>query len=146
MTIFKLAAYVGIILIHNNQVVLVQRYATDWMGGYWNFPGGLVEQHETILQAAIRETEEEVGVTVDPKDFTLVHVIHVHANGQNTKDIMGFYFMARSWKGTPVNNEPDHHSALGWFDINVLPSPITDHALLALKGLKTDTMYSEHGW
>jgi 8-oxo-dGTP diphosphatase len=144
--IFKLPAYVGIILKDNNNLLLVQRHNTDWASGCWNFPGGLLEENETLTTAAARETAEEVGVTVKPSDFTLAHVLHVHAHNTNTQDILGFYFMAQSWKDTPVNNEPHRHSAIGWFDINDLPSNITEHALLAIQSIKTGKKYSENGW
>ncbi len=141
-----LPAYVGIILKKNNSVFLVKRHNTDWAEGSWNFPGGLVEKDETLVAAAVRETSEETGVKVQPDNFNLVHVLHVHKNKQNTKDILGFYFMAEKWDGTASNNEPHRHTAAEWFELNELPENITDHALLAIKGLKTGKRYSEHGW
>ncbi len=32
---------------------------------YWSFPGGIIDAGETPLMAAVRETKEEVGVSVD---------------------------------------------------------------------------------
>ena len=142
--IFKLPAYVGIILKKDNQILLVQRHNTDWASGYWNFPGGLLEENETLTAAAARETVEEVGVLVNPSDFTLAHVIHVHTNKKNTQDILGFYFIAHSWKGSPINNEPHRHSEIGWFDLDALPEKITEHALQVIQGLKTSKRYSEN--
>lgn len=37
--------------------------------GYWCMPCGFIEANETGEQAATRETEEETGVFVYPKDF-----------------------------------------------------------------------------
>ena len=51
--IFKLPAYVGIILKNNNQILLVQRHNTDWASGYWNFPGGLLEGQLQRLLALV---------------------------------------------------------------------------------------------
>lgn len=42
---------------------------------YWTFPGGIIDPHETPKEAAIRETFEEVGITVDPSKVTFVAVI-----------------------------------------------------------------------
>ena len=99
-SIFTLPAYIGIILIANNEVLLVKRHNTDWASGKWNFPGGLLEPKETLLQAAIREAQKEAGLTVQPNDFELVHVLQVWKNATNTKDIIGFYFKAEISKLT----------------------------------------------
>jgi 8-oxo-dGTP diphosphatase len=141
---YTLPAYVGIILKHGNRVLLIKRCNSDWASERWNFPGGLLEEHETLLQAAIRETKEETGVTVDQKDFTLVHVLHVQAGGSNTRTIIGFYFMAEQWDGTPINNEPDKHSDIGWFDVDNFPATATEHARQALHGLLNNSTYSEN--
>jgi len=141
---YTLPAYVGIILKQDNQVLLVKRCNSDWASERWNFPGGLLEDGETLLQAAIRETKEEIGVTVETQDFVLVHVLHVQAGGSNTRTIVGFYFMAEKWNGTPINNEPDKHSNIGWFDINNLPAKVTEHARQALNGLLNNIRYSEN--
>ncbi len=141
---FTLPAYVGIILKKDNQILLIKRCNTDWASECWNFPGGLLEADETLMHAAIRETQEEIGVTVDPHDFTLVHVLQVKKGGTNTKDIIGFYFMAKQWHGTPFNKEPHRHSEIGWFTLDALPLNITEHAKQALHGLQNDIRYSEH--
>lgn len=127
-------------------MLLVQRYNTNWMSGYWNFPGGLVEENETLASAAAREIQEEVGVTVNAADFIFSHILHVRANNKNTQDIIGFYFIAEKWSGTPINNEPQRHSDVAWFDLNNLPEHITEHALLAIESIKTGEKHIEHGW
>lgn len=33
---------------------------------HWTFPGGVIDVRETPAQAAVRETQEEVGIAVDP--------------------------------------------------------------------------------
>lgn len=144
--ILTLPAYVGIILKDKNKILLVQRCNSDWMSNYWNFPGGLLEENETLAAAAAREIYEEVNATVNQTDFTLQHVLHVHKNEKNTKDIIGFYFMAETWQGPIINKEPDKHSDVQWFDINNLPDNITEHALLAIESIKTNKIYSENGW
>jgi len=141
---YKLPAYVGIILKKDNQVLLVKRHNTDWASGCWNFPGGLLEENETLINAAIREAQEEIGVTLNDNNMKLVQVLHVRKSETNTKDIFGFGFLVESWQGTPVNNEPHRHSEIGWFDLNNLPEKMTDHALAAIDGIKNNRIYSEN--
>lgn len=42
---------------------------------YWTLPGGIVNIDETPKQAAIRETREEIGITIDANTVTFVAVI-----------------------------------------------------------------------
>jgi 8-oxo-dGTP pyrophosphatase MutT (NUDIX family) len=42
-------------------------------GGTWAIPGGACDGHETPIQAAVREFEEEIGVPLDAVD-----VVHVY--------------------------------------------------------------------
>lgn len=139
---FKLPAYVGIIVQNDDQFLLVQRCNTDWAEGFWNFPGGLLEENETLLEAAAREAHEEIGVMIDPKNFELVHVLQARKTPTHNKEILGFYFLTKKWEGTPFNKEPHRHSNVGWFDESKLPQEITEHALQALDALKTGNRFS----
>lgn len=143
-TMFMVPAYVGIILVKNKEVFLVKRRNTDWASGQWNFPGGLLEKDETLAQAAVREAFEEMGVVLNPASLELVHVIHIQASAANANDIIGFYFAAREWQGTPFNKEPHRHEQAGWFSMNALPENSTTHALQALSGFLSGAHYSEN--
>jgi 8-oxo-dGTP diphosphatase len=55
---------VGAIIIDRDRVVLVKRARAPLLGE-WSIPGGMVEVGETLRQAAVRETLEETGLTVD---------------------------------------------------------------------------------
>lgn len=139
---YKTPAYVGIILKKDNQVLLVKRTNTDWASGQWNFPGGLLEENETLIAAAAREAQEEVGVTIAQNDLQLVHVLQARKTEMHNKEIIGFYFFATQWQGNAFNNEPNRHSEIGWFNINNLPEKMTEHAQQALHGLQNDIYYS----
>ncbi|CAD8117356.1 unnamed protein product [Paramecium sonneborni] len=55
------------IIFNNDEIVLIKRKvnARDPHSGQIAFPGGKVEKDENTLQAAIRETYEEIGVSLD---------------------------------------------------------------------------------
>jgi mutator protein MutT len=140
-------AYVGIILRRDNgDFFLIKRSNSTWAESYWNFPGGLIEPGESIVDAAVRETQEEIGVHVNPADFQLTHVLDVQKGGTNTQSIYGFYFMASTWSGEPKNNEPTKITDAQWFNAHALPDRITEHALLALQAIRESKTYMQSGW
>ena len=49
------------------ELLLVQRNPEQrFMGGAWVFPGGAVNEGETEVETAVRETEEEASIKLDP--------------------------------------------------------------------------------
>jgi ADP-ribose pyrophosphatase YjhB (NUDIX family) len=57
----------GLAIIQKGTILLGHPKGQEWYGTY-SIPKGHVEEGEDILQAAIRETREEVGITVDIND------------------------------------------------------------------------------
>lgn len=42
--------------------ILLVRRKNPPFDGYWSFPGGFVDENETLEEAVVRETEEETGL------------------------------------------------------------------------------------
>ena len=78
----------GIVLIEDHKVALIERHRAGL--DYFVFPGGGVEEGETLEQGAIREAMEELGVEVSLKQK--VAVIHFYQSTQH-------YFLAGSVGG-----------------------------------------------
>ena len=69
---------VGTIPEHQGKLLLCRR-AIEPRYGYWTLPAGFMENDETAAQAALRETLEEAGATVDlGEPFTLISVPRVN--------------------------------------------------------------------
>lgn len=76
----------GCIIIDNGKVLLVKQTSGDW-----GFPKGHVEENETEMETAIRETKEETNIEVEidenhrysieysPKENTWKEVIYYRA-------------------------------------------------------------------
>ena len=61
------------------KLLMTQRHPDKKAGGLWEFTGGGVLVGETTKQAALRELEEELGVTAKEKDLSLLDV-YQHKN------------------------------------------------------------------
>ena len=55
---------VAVIVNTNNEVCISLRHKDSHQGGLWEFPGGKVEQGETIKQALAREIREELNIEI----------------------------------------------------------------------------------
>lgn len=57
---------VSAIVVHptDKRILLCKRAMGNPLGGKWEFPGGKVEQGETLLQAIQRELREELGIEI----------------------------------------------------------------------------------
>lgn len=64
----KLELSAGLAIIQNGTILLGHPKGQKWYGTY-SIPKGHVEEGEDLLEAAIRETREEVGLTIDPEDI-----------------------------------------------------------------------------
>jgi 8-oxo-dGTP diphosphatase len=58
----------GILLIRGTQILLQHRAPWVHNGDTWGIPGGARDSHESVLEAAIREAQEETGI--DPVHVT----------------------------------------------------------------------------
>ena len=91
---------VGILLKSNGDVLLGCRPAGKPFAGYWEFPGGKVEQGESVFDALKREFEEEVGVQILSADaWCGVEHVYTHAH------VRLHFFISRAWKGEPQARE-----------------------------------------
>ncbi len=72
---------VGAVIVDEGRVLLVRR-GTEPLKGHWSLPGGLVELGESLLDAVVRETREETGLTVEPLELIeLLDRIHREKEG-----------------------------------------------------------------
>lgn len=58
----------GLAIIQRGSILLGHPKGQKWHGSY-SIPKGHVEEGEDLLEAAIRETREEVGLNIDVKDI-----------------------------------------------------------------------------
>ena len=72
----KATPAVYLILKKNRQVLLGRRINTGYYDGWYTLPSGHVEAGELPLDALLRESKEEIGITYEKKDAKLVHTLY----------------------------------------------------------------------
>lgn len=89
-----------------------------------------------MIDAAIRETAEEVGVTLTADALEpLCTMLRTQGNGDPTDERVDFFYQCRRWVGEPTIEEPTKVSDLGWFGLAALPDPVVPHELRVLKAM-----------
>jgi 8-oxo-dGTP diphosphatase len=62
------------IIWKTEKVFIAKRKIEKSQGGFWEFPGGKIENNENPESALIRELEEEIGMQVKIKGFFGSHI------------------------------------------------------------------------
>jgi len=55
----------GLLLVRDKTILMQHRAPWVHNGDSWGIPGGARDSHETVIQAALREAVEEVGISSD---------------------------------------------------------------------------------
>jgi len=66
MSVIQVAAA---IIIKNDKVLIAKRPEGKHKAGYWEFPGGKIEDNETAEQALVREIKEELNIEISNCEF-----------------------------------------------------------------------------
>lgn len=82
----------------------------------WNGVGGKVESGESIEQAAIRETEEEISVFI--KDISKVAELTFYFNDNPDWNQIVHVYFAENWEGKPIESEEMKPQ---WYTIDSIP-------------------------
>lgn len=90
--------------------------------GLWELPGGSVEFGETLADALRREIYEEFGIWIAVGE--LLDVVD-HLLPEEGQHWVSPTFLCTLLEGTPMIQEPEKCSAIGWFHPHALPTPLT---------------------
>jgi 8-oxo-dGTP pyrophosphatase MutT (NUDIX family) len=129
--------------VRDAHVLLLRRFNTGYEDGNYSVPAGHLDGGETVVQAAIRETSEEIGLALDSTDVEVAGVMH-RKSGDERVD---FFVVVTRWTGEPTNCEPTKCDELRWFPIDALPSNTIPYVRRALESsLKGALWFEELGW
>ncbi len=84
----------GLLIIQNNKMLLAHPTKAPWYGTY-TIPKGKVEEGESYINAAIRETKEEVGIDIDVNDIEKKIGVIDYTDAKDRVYKRVIYFVAR---------------------------------------------------
>lgn len=93
-------AAVAVLIREDDMVLLGNRPAGKPWAGWWEFPGGKIEDGEAPLEALQRELNEELGVQATESYPWLVRTFDYPE-----KTVKLNFFIVRAWQGEPVGRE-----------------------------------------
>lgn len=99
--------------------VLLARRAGEPFKGYWDLPGGFLEEGEHPLDAIRREVREETSLEVEPEEFLGVWMDSYHDPALGERSTLNLYWTARVRSGEA--EAADDVSEVAWFARDALP-------------------------
>jgi 8-oxo-dGTP pyrophosphatase MutT (NUDIX family) len=139
-------AAVHLILRRENQLLLLQRLNTGYEDGKWSLPAGHIEYGESATAAALRESMEELGITIHPDQLRFVLVMH-KKDPVDGEERIDFFFECSGWSGVAENREPEKAYQLQWVKTDEIAKLRTvSYIAAALNMVQEGLMYGEFGW
>lgn len=84
----------------------------------WNGIGGKVQPPELIIEAAIRETQEEIKINIKKIKIQTVAIFNYNFSDKPEWKKQVYVFIAKSWSGIPCETEEMRPK---WFNLNEIP-------------------------
>ena len=107
---------VTILFLRRDDQLLLAMKKRGFGVGKWNGVGGKVEAGEDITTAAIRECQEEIGVT--PRNLVHMGDLTFRMSHDPSFGHHAHIFMATEWDGEPAESEEMKPQ---WFSITAIP-------------------------
>ena len=129
-------------LEQDGKILLHKRANTGYMDGMYQMPAGHVDPMEVPSEAVIRESMEELGITINPSDLKICIII---SRVSETNSYYDFFFKATTWSGEPRIMEPEKCSDLQWFQPDDLPENIIPYNKSVIELVSKGLAYAEEG-
>lgn len=124
---------------NGEEILLQRRYNTGFMDGMYDMASsGHVEKGETLTQAVVRESREEIGIELDEYDLELLVLLHPYYD-----DYLNVFFKTKKYTGTPQIMEKNKCDDLRWFNINDLPDTIMPRMRNIISCIKNGISYDD---
>lgn len=120
MSVLTQATLCVIVNEETKEILLGMKKAELFGGGKFNGPGGKFKETDKIIEnTAIRETQEEAGLTIRLEDLTKAgEFTFIFPESQSKyNQVVHVYYIAR-WQGNPTNSD---EMTWRWFSFDKIP-------------------------
>jgi 8-oxo-dGTP diphosphatase len=141
---FQLIVDVHLLLVSGDDLLLGRRANTGYGDGAYEPPSGRLAERETLVEAAVRISADQLGITLAPAQMSLAHVLHdVSGAGR-----MAFFLTADGWPGesgqAPAPAGAGSYSDFGWYPLGDLPANMIDRARVAVRNYAAGARFSTY--
>lgn len=123
-------------------MLLLRRAGTGYQDGKYSVVAGHLDGGERVLEAAVREAREEVGIDLDLSHLDFVGVMHRRSDDER----IDFFLAASSWTGEVRNREPLKCDRLTWCEMDALPDEVIPYVRRALDNYRRGIWFDSFGW
>src|SRR5688572_26609374 len=116
---------VGAIINPQSQILVALRLASAHQGGLWEFPGGKVEEGESVHQALVRELKEELGIIISVSHH-LISVQHAYPEKTVQLDVR----WVEHFQGIPQGREGQQVKWVNPHDLSSLEIPAANQPIV----------------
>jgi len=130
---------VGVIIQNSQGEILIGKRKGSH-SPYYSIPGGHLENGETFEEAAIKEVNEETGLTI--KNLSVICVTNnLRTFRESGKHYVSIILYSNEYSGDCEVKEPDKCEGWLWCDINDIPEPQFDASEWAIESFKKGVVY-----
>ena len=98
----KLITVTAGVIYYHEKILIAQRRKDKSLGGFWEFPGGKIEQGETCEQTLAREIKEEFDINIKVGKYLFEHTF-----SYDNFDLKMYVYEA-TWDGNETIKICDH--------------------------------------
>lgn len=119
---------VGAYICVDGKVLLLQRVADEFYGGFFEMPSGHIEGNETLGQALVREVYEESSITIKESDIGqfVDSFDYLSSDKKKKKRQLNFLVLLPTVPTVTLSAE---HQAMRWVDPTQVDDPAYDDLL-----------------
>ena len=107
-----------LVLLHRDDEILLAMKKRGFGANRWNGVGGKIEPGETVEQALVRETQEEISVTPVSFEKVAYHDFVMDVDSNAPWHMFVHVYMCDSWEGEPTESE---EMAPQWYKVKDIP-------------------------